>query len=146
MTPYPVQIDLVEYARAFIGTPYIYGGDNPIIGFDCSGLVSEVHRAFGLIGYRDRFTSQYFYEKYAAKFIPRTQGHIQRNDILFFGREGKVKHVAIAYNSDNMIEAGGGDEYTIDTSAAGKNDAFVRIRPISNRVDFYAAFPTGGKL
>lgn len=139
-------LDIADYLRAFIGTPYIYGGDNPLIGFDCSGLVSEGHRAYGLIGFRERFSSQYFFDKYAAKYIPRTNGHIQRNDILFFGKEGKIKHVAIALNQDQMIEAGGGDEYTIDISAAGKYDAFVRIRPISNRVDFFAAYPTGGKL
>ena len=32
----------VKYAMAFIGTPYVWGGDDPMGGFDCSGFCIEV--------------------------------------------------------------------------------------------------------
>lgn len=39
--------DIVEYARNFIGVPYVFGGMSPN-GFDCSGLVKYVYGHFGI--------------------------------------------------------------------------------------------------
>ena len=39
--------DIVEYAKQFIGVPYVFGGTTPR-GFDCSGLVQYVYRHFGI--------------------------------------------------------------------------------------------------
>ena len=39
--------ELVEYAKQFIGVPYVFGGTTPR-GFDCSGLVQYVYRHFGI--------------------------------------------------------------------------------------------------
>ena len=45
--PSGVQAAVVSYAESQIGTPYVYGGDTPQTGFDCSGLVVW---AYGLAG------------------------------------------------------------------------------------------------
>ena len=39
--------DIVNYARKFLGVPYIFGGTTPN-GFDCSGLVQYVYKHFGI--------------------------------------------------------------------------------------------------
>ena len=39
--------DIIEYAKQFIGVPYVFGGTSPS-GFDCSGLVQYVYRHFGI--------------------------------------------------------------------------------------------------
>ncbi|MBU3107642.1 C40 family peptidase [Clostridium gasigenes] len=36
--------DIINYAKKFIGTPYVYGGTSPSTGFDCSGFTSYVYR------------------------------------------------------------------------------------------------------
>lgn len=38
---------IVQYAKKFLGTPYVWGGSAPG-GFDCSGLVQYVAKKFGL--------------------------------------------------------------------------------------------------
>lgn len=38
---------IIEYAKRFIGVPYVYGGSTPS-GFDCSGFVNYVYNAFGI--------------------------------------------------------------------------------------------------
>lgn len=38
--------DIVDYAKTFLGVPYVYGGTSPS-GFDCSGLVYYCYAHFG---------------------------------------------------------------------------------------------------
>ena len=40
--------DIVEYAKQFIGNPYVYGGTSLTRGTDCSGFVMGVYRHFGV--------------------------------------------------------------------------------------------------
>lgn len=39
--------NVVQFAKNFLGTPYVYGGESPQ-GFDCSGLVQYVYSHMGL--------------------------------------------------------------------------------------------------
>jgi cell wall-associated NlpC family hydrolase len=41
-------LDVVSYARHFLGVRYSWGGSSPRTGFDCSGLVRFVYRRFGI--------------------------------------------------------------------------------------------------
>ena len=45
---------VLDYAYSFLGTPYRWGGDDPLTGIDCSGLALEVLKAAGI--YRGSFT------------------------------------------------------------------------------------------
>lgn len=38
----------VEWALSQIGTPYVWGGETPGVGFDCSGLVQAAYQVAGL--------------------------------------------------------------------------------------------------
>lgn len=39
---------VVDYARQFLGNPYVYGGNSLTSGTDCSGFVKGVYAAFGI--------------------------------------------------------------------------------------------------
>lgn len=39
---------IVDYARQFIGAPYVYGGNDPATGVDCSGFTKYVYAHFGI--------------------------------------------------------------------------------------------------
>ena len=43
----PTGEDVLEYAKSFIGVPYVYGGSSPH-GFDCSGFIMYVMKNFGV--------------------------------------------------------------------------------------------------
>ena len=39
---------VVQYARQFIGYPYVYGGNSLTGGIDCSGFTQQIYGAFGV--------------------------------------------------------------------------------------------------
>lgn len=39
---------IIAYAKTFIGTPYVWGGTDPQHGFDCSGFICYVYKAFNI--------------------------------------------------------------------------------------------------
>jgi len=130
---------MVEYLMLFMGTLYGYGGDMPFVSLDCSGLICEGLRAYGVIRYNEDLTSQGIYNRLSKRdgSISVRYTNIRANDILFFGGlHSRIIHISIAKNSWQMLEAGGGDSTTITEADAINKDAFVRIRPISNRKEF----------
>ena len=42
-----VRVDLVEYAKQFVGNPYVPGGTSLTNGADCSGFTQSVYRVYG---------------------------------------------------------------------------------------------------
>jgi len=129
----------VEYLRRFIGTRYTWEGNNPVSGFDCSGLICEGLKFANLIKGHEDFSSHSLYQRYRDICKPEVAPYIP-GTLLFFGQKLKVVHIAMASTPFHMIEAGGGNENTITEQAAAARNAFVRERPISNRTDFVAAF------
>jgi cell wall-associated NlpC family hydrolase len=41
-------LQIANYAKQFIGIPYVHGGRSPQTGFDCSGFTSYVYKHFGI--------------------------------------------------------------------------------------------------
>lgn len=86
--------ELIETARAFLGTPYLWGGTSGD-GIDCSGFVQQVYRLNG-VGL-DRDADQQALEGRPVDApIP--------GDLLFFGTPG-VTHVALSLGGDDFIHA-----------------------------------------
>lgn len=119
--------DVLIYATRYVGVPYLYGGNNPLTGFDCSGLACEVLKAFDVIKVSDLNAQQL----HAVLSRDGTEVTPQLGAILFFGQSvHSISHVAIAVSDKLMIEAGGGDRTTVNLEEAKRRNAFVRQRPI----------------
>lgn len=132
-------MDLLSlYALSFLGTPYKYGGNNPMDGgMDCSGFVSEVLRAAGSIGWNEDLTAQQIYNRVEAS---GRAGVVQSKSLAFFGESvTKITHVGFCLDPYVMIEAGGGGKTTDTLPDAANNNAMIRLRPIKYRKDFLVA-------
>ena len=130
------EVDLfIKCAFNWIGTPYIWGGDDKS-GIDCSGLVQECLKSIGKNPPGGDKTADGIYR---AMIEYRDTEHWPcKGSLLFFGKEDRITHTAIAIDSNFMIEAGGGNRYTTTVEKAIKRRAFVRMRPIKYRRDLRA--------
>jgi cell wall-associated NlpC family hydrolase len=80
----------VDWALAQVGTPYVWGGETPGVGFDCSGLVQAAYEAAGITLPR---TAQAQYDA-TTKLAPDEP--LEPGDLVFFGGEpSNVEHVGI---------------------------------------------------
>ncbi len=114
----------------------ITGSDDPVYGFTCFGLLTEVLRSVGMVaGGTSRLSGIQMYELFQKKMVT---GAPKRGDLLFYGTwpaggELKIGHMAMMIDDYHLIEAGGGGN-GIDTDLeAAKENAFVRIRPVESR-------------
>jgi len=125
---------LIQYAMQFVGIPYKWGGNNPVEGFDCSGLVLELLVASGKWPHGKDANCQMIWEHFKANKVPGARP--SAGDLVFFGKSVKaITHIGFCINDQYMIEAGGGDSTTTSNEVAAKRNAFVRIRPIKYRKD-----------
>ncbi len=90
----------VDWALAQVGTPYIWGGETPGVGFDCSGLVQAAYKAAGITLPR---VAQDQYDA-TAKLGPGEP--LQPGDLVFFGGgPADVTHVGIYIGNGQMVDA-----------------------------------------
>ncbi|MET0281704.1 MAG: C40 family peptidase [Steroidobacteraceae bacterium] len=89
---------LATHAAALLGRPYRFGGNGPE-AFDCSGLVSFVHRELGIDV--PRTTAGQFRAAH-----PVVVEALQPGDLLFFRMDGpQVAHVGIYVGERRFIHA-----------------------------------------
>lgn len=119
----------IKYAWSLMGLPYHWGGDDPMEGFDCSGLVIECLKGVGLYPRNKDETADDLFRRYSKN----TYNYKTVPCLIFWFKDGKVRHVAIYIGDDCFIEAGGGDGSTISEEVASAQNAFVRLNHISNR-------------
>jgi cell wall-associated NlpC family hydrolase len=101
--PSPVGVPAVDVAQHYLGVPYVFGGTNPAIGLDCSGLVQLVFRQLGIPLPR---TAQMQYD--ATIRIARAD--LQLGDLVFFARtydapNDWITHVGIYIGDGLQINA-----------------------------------------
>lgn len=121
----------IEYAKQFIGIPYVWGGDCTAEGgLDCSGFIYVVLNGSGIKVTRD--TAQGYYKRYKDHEV--SKNIIKAGDLLFFGKsKNSITHIAIAVSANDMIESVGTKSNTIKNKGKG-----VSINPINRRKDFVA--------
>ena len=120
----------VEYAKHFIGLPYQWGGDDPILGFDCSGLIVEILQSVGLLPHASDATANALYLRFRAHELERGYGGCL---VFWFNAAGLATHVELMIDDYHTIGASGGGSSTTSASAAAAQNAFIKQRPIGYR-------------
>jgi cell wall-associated NlpC family hydrolase len=88
----------VAQAIEVLGTPYRWGGTDPLKGFDCSGLIQYV---FGRLQVSvPRMPVDLF-----KKYNPVTAAQLLPGDVVFFNTFGALSHVGIYIGDRQFIHA-----------------------------------------
>jgi cell wall-associated NlpC family hydrolase len=95
-----LRAEILRTAERFIGTPYKWGGESTVSGFDCSGLTRVVYQLNGLDLPR---TSR---DQWAAG-RPVDERGLSKGDLVFFATRGgtKVSHVGIYLGEERFLHA-----------------------------------------
>lgn len=87
---------LIDTAKSYIGTPYVYGGSTPS-GFDCSGFVQYVYGQIGISLSRTSYTQ-------AKEGTQVSYENLMPGDIVCFG-SGSISHVGIYIGDGRFIHS-----------------------------------------
>lgn len=90
--------EMVEFAMQFLGNPYVYGGNSLTKGVDCSGFTSQVYKNFG-------YTLNRSSSAQINNGVRITADELQPGDLVFYGYNGKISHVAMYIGDGKIIHA-----------------------------------------
>ena len=89
---------IIVYAKQYLGIPYLYAGNDPKKGFDCSGFVNYIFKNYGITLPR----SSSGFKNLGTKLTPE---NFKVGDVLvFYGYRNKtiVGHVGIICEANGM--------------------------------------------
>ena len=90
-------------ADGYVGVPYVWGGDTPSEGFDCSGFVRYVFARNGVS--LPRVSRD---QARAGTPLPVRRSALSPGDLMFFaGSDGVIDHVAIYVGDGRIIHSSG---------------------------------------
>ncbi len=125
----PLGAQVVEYAKQFLGVPYVWGGNGPNC-FDCSGFTKYVYAHFG-------YTLNRTASAQLSNGVSVSRSELQPGDLIFFDN-GKVStpvsHVGIYVGDGQFIHAST-NEYQVrygNLNAGSYNSTYVYARRIFN--------------
>ncbi len=108
---------VVDYAKQYLGTPYVYGGNGPN-GFDCSGFTKFIYKHFG-------YTLNRTATDQLSNGVSISRSELQPGDLVFFkyNTSKPVSHVGIYIGGGQFIHAST-NTYTvkIDNLTSGHYD------------------------
>lgn len=94
-----LRTELLKYASQYVGVPYVYAGEDPKTGFDCSGFVLFVYKHIGV----ELPHSAQMQSELTGKML--TLEDAAPGDLIFFGRmngnKWRTQHAGIYYGNEN---------------------------------------------
>lgn len=93
-----VRVSLVQYAKQFVGNPYVWGGTSLTNGADCSGFVLSIFKKYGVsLPHSSVAQAGYGTKVSLAEAKP--------GDLIFYGNSKSINHVAIYIGSGQVVHA-----------------------------------------
>lgn len=93
-----VRVDICQYAKEFLGNPYVWGGTSLTKGADCSGYVLSIFKKYGVsLPHSSRAQANYGTKISLSEAKP--------GDLIFYGNGKSINHVAIYIGGGQVIHA-----------------------------------------
>ncbi len=121
-----VRVDLVQYAKQFVGNPYVWGGTSLTNGADCSGFTLSIYKKYN-VSLPHHAASQ------AQMGTKVSMSEIQPGDLVFYAKNGNINHVAIYIGNGQVIHAS--SPKTVHRR--GRGDFCKRIRRNKKQAAFW---------
>ncbi len=93
-----IRVDLCQYAKQFVGNPYVWGGTSLTKGADCSGFVLSVFKNFGISLPRNSGSQ-------AGTGTKISISEAQPGDLIFYAKGGSINHVALYIGGGQVVHA-----------------------------------------
>lgn len=94
-----VRVEMVEYAKQFLGNPYVWGGTSLTKGADCSGFVLSIYKKYGI-------TLPHYSGSQAQMGTKISADELQPGDLIFYANgSGTINHVAMYIGNSQVIHA-----------------------------------------
>lgn len=124
---------MTKVAWHYLGTPYIWGGDDPS-GFDCSGFVIECLQSVGLLPRQGDWSAGGLFDLF-RKGRRDWVGEYQPADLVFYkgADSDAVIHVEILVDKERSIGASGGGSTVLTTADAWRRNSYIKVRPFGTR-------------
>lgn len=121
----------LKVAFAFLGKPYVWGGNDPIAGFDCSGLVIECLKSVGRLPRAGDWSADSLYRKFQDAEVEQPY----KGCLVLWeaAGESRMVHVEMCMDQFRSIGASGGGSKTLTVADAIVQDAYIKVRPWSTR-------------
>lgn len=120
-----------KVAWSFLGKPYLWGGDDPMAGFDCSGFCIEILKSVGILPRGGDWTAEGLKDRFKSKPVNEP-----KEGCLVFWRSKhgpQIVHVEYCLDNELAIGASGGGSSTTDETAAIQQNAYIKVRPFRSR-------------
>ncbi len=93
-----VRVDLCQYAKEFLGNPYVWGGTSLTNGADCSGYVMSIYKKYGInLPHSSRAQANCGTTIKVSEAKP--------GDLIFYGKGSTINHVGIYIGGGQVIHA-----------------------------------------
>ncbi len=91
---------IVNYAKQFLGNPYVWGGTSLTTGCDCSGFVQSIFKNFGYTLPRCSYE-----QAEIGKDVSFNE--MKPGDLIFYYRGSRIGHVTMYIGNGKVIQARG---------------------------------------
>ncbi|MBR1477630.1 MAG: C40 family peptidase [Lachnospiraceae bacterium] len=93
-----IRVEICEYAKQFIGNPYVWGGTSLTKGADCSGFVMSVFKKYGVkLSHSSRAQ--------ANEGTKISISELKPGDLIFYSNGSSINHVAIYIGGGQIVHA-----------------------------------------